>query len=253
MSGGESEPGQTVTPSQFFSHQKQGFVRTAACTPRVHVGDPQANLAETLALAREGDAEGCDLMVFPELGISAYAIDDLFGQDALLDRVDAAIGDLAGASAKLRPALVVSAATFAGTAGSITAPSWSTAAACSASFRKPSCRTIASTTRSAGSPRPWAWAAASMCASPDARRPFGTDLVFAASDLSDFVFHVEILRRLLGAHAAVDPRRPRWRSDPLQSVGLERRHRQGGGARRAVRGPFDPRLCGLCVRSLRPR
>jgi NAD+ synthase (glutamine-hydrolysing) len=98
-----------VTPSQFFSHQKQGFVRTAACTPRVHVGDPAANLAETLKLAHEGDAEGCDLMVFPELGLSAYAVDDLFGQDALLDRVETAIGELAEASAKLRPALVVGA------------------------------------------------------------------------------------------------------------------------------------------------
>jgi hypothetical protein len=33
---------------------------------------------------KDGAAAGCDLMLFPELGLSAYAIDDLFLQDALL-------------------------------------------------------------------------------------------------------------------------------------------------------------------------
>ena len=69
----------------FFSLHRQGFVRVAACTPRVHVGDPSSNADETLAAMRQGDARNADLMVFPELGISAYAIDDLLLQDALLD------------------------------------------------------------------------------------------------------------------------------------------------------------------------
>jgi len=46
------------------------------------VGDPQANTAETIVLMREGEARNADLMLFPELGISAYAIDDLLLQDA---------------------------------------------------------------------------------------------------------------------------------------------------------------------------
>ena len=72
----------------FFSLHRQGFVRVAACTPRTSVGDPKANTDETIALMHEGDRLNIDLMLFPELGISAYAIDDLFLQDALLDTVE---------------------------------------------------------------------------------------------------------------------------------------------------------------------
>ena len=56
-------------------------MRVAACTPRICVGDPQANTDETLVMMREGESRNCDLMLFPELGISAYAIDDLLLQD----------------------------------------------------------------------------------------------------------------------------------------------------------------------------
>jgi predicted amidohydrolase len=65
---------------RFFSLHRQGFVRVAACTPRIEVGDPKSNAEETLALMREGHARSADLMLFPELGVSAYAIDDLLLQ-----------------------------------------------------------------------------------------------------------------------------------------------------------------------------
>ena len=93
----------------FHSIHTHGFVRAAVCTPAVIPGDPGFNAAETLRLAREGDARGCDLMLFPELGISAYAIDDLFMQDALLRRVEAEISALVTASATLKPVLIVGA------------------------------------------------------------------------------------------------------------------------------------------------
>ena len=80
--------------ARFFSHHAQGFVRVAACTPRVAVADPAANLKEALDLARQGDAEDCALMVFPELSLSAYAIDDLLLPDTLVQAVETAIGDL---------------------------------------------------------------------------------------------------------------------------------------------------------------
>ena len=70
---------------RFYSHQAQGFVRCATATPRVSVADPAANAQAILELARQGHDEGCDLMVFPELCVSAYAIDDLHLQAALLD------------------------------------------------------------------------------------------------------------------------------------------------------------------------
>ena len=93
----------------FYSLHRQGFVRVAACTPRICVGDPQANTDETLVMMRDGEARNCDLMLFPELGISAYAIDDLLLQDALLDSVEAGIARLVEASKALRPVFIVGA------------------------------------------------------------------------------------------------------------------------------------------------
>ncbi len=93
----------------FHSIYAQGFVRIAACTPRCAVADPVFNLGETLALAREGDRRGVALMVFPELGLSAYSIDDLFGQQTLLDAVEDSLAELAAASRELAPLLLVGA------------------------------------------------------------------------------------------------------------------------------------------------
>src|SRR3712207_1601218 len=93
----------------FFSIYSQGFVRIAACTPRIEVADPKSNADEILRLAREGHERAIALMLFPELGVSAYAIDDLLFQDALLDAVEAEIARLAEATRDLLPVLVVGA------------------------------------------------------------------------------------------------------------------------------------------------
>ena len=93
----------------FFSPYRHEFLRVAACVPRIGVGDPSFNVAQTLDLVRSGDSRKIALMIFPELGISAYAIDDLLFQDALLDRVETALADIAAASRDLFPAIVVGA------------------------------------------------------------------------------------------------------------------------------------------------
>ena len=93
----------------FISPYRHEFLRLAACVPRIGVGDPAFNVAQTLDLVRAGDAQKIALMIFPELGISAYAIDDLLLQDALLDRVETALLDITEASRKLFPAVVVGA------------------------------------------------------------------------------------------------------------------------------------------------
>src|SRR3546814_1454362 len=49
------------------------------------------------------------LMVFPELGLSGYSIDDLLLQRALLDDVEARLLELVEASRELRPFLLVGA------------------------------------------------------------------------------------------------------------------------------------------------
>ena len=93
----------------FFSPYAHEFLRVAVCVPRIEVADPQFNADRTLELLRAGDAQRVGLMVFPELGLSAYAIDDLLFQDALLDAVVAQIERLVAASADLYPAFAVGA------------------------------------------------------------------------------------------------------------------------------------------------
>ena len=174
----------------FYSIHSHGFVRTAVCTPRVGVGDPGFNAAETLEMAREGHAQGVDLMVFPELGLSAYAIDDLFLQDALLQRVEDELAGLAKASAALKPVLLVG-------------------APLRRNGRLYNCAVAISRGRILGVvPKSFLpnyreyyenrWFAAGAgvvgleitVAGQEA--PFGTDILFEAADLPDFIFAAEI-------------------------------------------------------------
>jgi len=174
----------------FFSLHRQGFVRVAACVPRMSVGDPKANTDETLALMRQGDERNADLMLFPELGISAYAIDDLLLQDALLDGVEEGIGRLIKASRRLKPVFVVGAPVR-------------------RNGRLYNCGVVISRGAILGVvPKSFLpnyreyyenrWFAPGFglegleVTLAGQVAPFGTDLVFAASDLDDFIFHVEI-------------------------------------------------------------
>ncbi len=93
----------------FHSPYRHGFVRVAACVPRTDVANPGFNFERTLELLRKGHDERIALLVFPELGLSAYAIDDLLQQDALLDAVEAVIAQLVAESSELFPAFVVGA------------------------------------------------------------------------------------------------------------------------------------------------
>jgi len=85
-------------PYPFHSPRTHGFVRVAAATPVVHTADPAANAGEHIALIRQAGAQGVDLIVFPELSLSGYAIDDLMMQDALLAEVERQIAVLAEAA-----------------------------------------------------------------------------------------------------------------------------------------------------------
>ena len=95
--------------SDFFSLYSHDFARIACCVPRTRVADAPFNLAETLRLAAKGDKAGASLMVFPELGLSSYAIEDLLLQDALLDEVERSVAEVVKASKKHNPVLIVGA------------------------------------------------------------------------------------------------------------------------------------------------
>jgi NAD+ synthase (glutamine-hydrolysing) len=174
----------------FHAIHSHGFVRVAACTPAVAVGDPGFNAAQTLALAKEGHARGVDLMLFPELGLSAYAIDDLFLQDALLRRVEAEIEGLAAASKALAPVLVVG------------APVEHNGALYNCAVVIARGRILGVTPKSF-LPNyrefyenrwfaPGAGVTGLTMQLAGQSVPFGTDLVFEASDLADFSFAAEI-------------------------------------------------------------
>ncbi|MBU6374345.1 MAG: NAD(+) synthase [Alphaproteobacteria bacterium] len=92
-----------------LSPYAHGFARVAAATPAVGVGAPLVNVAAATPLVAEADTQGAALVLFPELSLSAYAIDDLHLQDALLDAVEQGIATLAAETAGLRPALIVGA------------------------------------------------------------------------------------------------------------------------------------------------
>jgi NAD+ synthase (glutamine-hydrolysing) len=96
-------------PHAFHLSSTHGFVRVAAATPVVHIADPAANAEEHLALIRQAGEAGADLVVFPELSLSAYAIDDLHMQKALLDAVEAQLPALARAADEAGLAAVVGA------------------------------------------------------------------------------------------------------------------------------------------------
>ncbi|MCQ8279540.1 NAD(+) synthase [Acetobacteraceae bacterium KSS8] len=87
--------------TDFRSIYRHGFARVAACTLPVSLADPLRNAAATADLAASAAGDGAVLAVFPELGLSGYAIDDLRQQDALLDAVEAAIAQLAERTAGL--------------------------------------------------------------------------------------------------------------------------------------------------------
>ncbi|MFT8422095.1 MAG: NAD(+) synthase [Gluconacetobacter sp.] len=93
----------------FRSLYRQGFARVAGCTLPVALADPAANVARMADMVRACDAQGVALAVFPELGVSGYAIDDLRQQDVLLDAVGSALATLAEATAGLMPVVVAGA------------------------------------------------------------------------------------------------------------------------------------------------
>jgi NAD+ synthase (glutamine-hydrolysing) len=93
----------------FRSLYRHGFARVAACTTRTVLADPSANARAILAMARDLDQQGVAVAVFPELGLSSYAISDLLQQATLLDAVEEAVGTLLAETADLMPLLLVGA------------------------------------------------------------------------------------------------------------------------------------------------
>ncbi|VVT17895.1 Glutamine-dependent NAD(+) synthetase [Sphingomonas aurantiaca] len=174
----------------FYAIHSHGLIRVAAATPRASVGDTGANADATIALAREADARGVDLVVFPELNLTSYAIDDLHLQTAQQRATLAAIATVVAASATLRPVLLVGAALVRN--GRLYN--------CALAIARGQVlgvvpKTFLPNYREFYEKR-WFASGAGLTGLTIALGgkdvPFGTDLIFAARDLPGFVFHAEI-------------------------------------------------------------
>ncbi|KQT32829.1 NAD synthetase [Sphingomonas sp. Leaf412] len=175
---------------RFGSIHHHRLLRVAAATPLATVGDPARNAAATVAIARQAHDAAVDLVVFPELSLSSYAIDDLHLQSAQRTATLAALAAVRAASADLSPVLLVG-------------------AALERNGRLYNCAVAIARGRILGvvpktflpnyreyyEKRHFAGGAglAGLTIPVDgADVPFGTDLIFAAADLPHFVFHAEI-------------------------------------------------------------
>ena len=176
--------------TDFRSIYRHGFVRVAACTTVCTLADPAANAAAMLDVARDCDGRGVALAVFPELGISGYAISDLLHQSTLLDAVEAAIGSMLEASKTLRPVLLVGAPLR--HAGALYN--------CAVAMHRGRLLGVVPKVhlpnyREFYEPRHFVVGdgmVSGAIAVGGRTAPFGTDLLFAAEDVPGFVVHAEI-------------------------------------------------------------
>lgn len=60
-----------------------GFVRVAAASPRLAVGDVRRNVEQIVEMLRRAEEAGASVVLFPELSVTGYTCGDLFMQPAL--------------------------------------------------------------------------------------------------------------------------------------------------------------------------
>lgn len=65
---------------------RDGFIKTAAVTPKIRVADVEYNTQQVLSLYHEAVTAGARIIVFPELVLTAYTCGDLFLQAPLLEK-----------------------------------------------------------------------------------------------------------------------------------------------------------------------
>ena len=61
-----------------------GFIKACAVSPALRVADCPYNAQKTIEAMQQAAEDGCQLTVFPELGLTGYTCGDLFLQQPLL-------------------------------------------------------------------------------------------------------------------------------------------------------------------------
>ncbi|MFV0279145.1 MAG: NAD(+) synthase [Rhodoblastus sp.] len=178
------------SPASFHSIYSHGFARVCVGAPETRVADPVFNCDRAIELARAAHEKSAALLVLPELGLSAYAIDDLLHQSRLLEAVESEAARLIAATAGLMPvvaagaplrwrgrlyncALVIHRGRLLGVVPKTYLPNYR-------EFYER--RHFAS----------GAFVAAEEIEVAGHAAPFGTDLLFRARDVADFTLGVEI-------------------------------------------------------------
>ena len=70
---------------------KHGFITVAAAIPSVKVADCDYNEKQLESLIAQAEGKGVEIIVFPELCITGYTCQDLFGQQLLLEEAEKAV------------------------------------------------------------------------------------------------------------------------------------------------------------------
>ncbi|MGN0601760.1 MAG: NAD(+) synthase [Oscillospiraceae bacterium] len=77
---------------------KDGFIKVAACTPKIKVADVDFNVEKIIEQIEKCREQGVKIACFPELCITGYTCQDLFFQEALLDKAMCGLIDIAKAT-----------------------------------------------------------------------------------------------------------------------------------------------------------
>ena len=84
-----------------------GFHRVACACPKLSLANPMENAKETLRMVKELAHDGAELVVFPELSITGYTIEDLHHDQEILDQTRNALAFLKKESDSINCAFVV--------------------------------------------------------------------------------------------------------------------------------------------------
>ena len=86
---------------------KQDFLRVATATPEVSIGDIPTNVEAIKKLYKDAVDAQSSLVIFPELSITGYTIQDLVAQPSLLKAAQNGLAEIAEATAHQNTAAVV--------------------------------------------------------------------------------------------------------------------------------------------------
>ena len=80
---------------------RDGFIKVAAGTPKIRVGDCRYNAEAIFTLMREAEERGVRVLCLPELCLTGYTCGDLFHQKTLLAGAEEGLSTILAATRNL--------------------------------------------------------------------------------------------------------------------------------------------------------